>query len=384
MGQVQLDTSAEAVNRINSTGGFYGFEVRYRNPSARIEVAINDPSGHQGAPQPAHRFFVSTPAQPKHYYYAPDIALSSAFQDPYFFDQDYTIAGSTGFLLWEANWLLLRLLRGAPSPSPAQPAARPTLHLGRLLRGRRVLELGSGTGLAGLCAAAAGAHVLLTDLASVCAGALAPNLQRNARAGGAGQAGAGAGAGTGGGGAGAADGAAEAGAEARVAESGAAALGRPWAGAVAVGQGSAAVMALDWTEPLGPQAREGGNDPRDADFILAVDTIWLLDILRCFIEVVLAVLRHTPSADPGPNADADPGSGPEVPAPPPPLVQRACFLAFVERAGADSKLFVRGGVVEQELRARGCVVEVLVAEEVDVDGVQRPGRVLRVVLGEEG
>lgn len=170
------------------------------------------------------------------------------FQDPYFFDSDYTIAGSTGFLLWEANWLLLRLMRG-----PLRP----------LLAGRRVLDLGSGTGLAGLAAAAGtGAHVLLTDLASVCSGLLRQNVQRNATAGPAAAAAAGAAAvgvdgpgwvqqGLGGYGGGAA--------------------GGPWPGAVAVGAGSAAVMALDWTEPLGPQvAAAGGTDPRDADVILAV------------------------------------------------------------------------------------------------------------------
>ncbi|KAG2451548.1 hypothetical protein HYH02_004146 [Chlamydomonas schloesseri] len=404
-------------------------------------------------------------------------------QDPYFFDSDYTIAGSTGFLLWEANWLLLRLLRGpaaaaaaaatVPPPSiaaaPATPAApqppyasepapatptpdgsaaaaaaataaaaslqpdggasqppRPPqpqppppldLDLGRLLSGRRVLDLGSGTGLAGLCAAAAGAHVLLTDLASVCSGALRQNVARNehhehhehVRPGagsGPGEGGGGSGSGCGGGAERAAGAGNAAPAGVGSGRSGGGGAG-PWAGSVPVGRcgGSAAVMALDWTEPLGPQvAASGGNDPREADFILAVDTIWLLDIFHAFIDVVLAVLTHHGTtaaaaaaatatarqpADTRESAAADgPGSSSGgagggvgvggVGGVGPPSSRKACFLAFVERAGEDSKLFIKKERVVEELRGRGCDVEVLVAEQVDVDGVGRPGRVLRV------
>ncbi|KAG2445873.1 hypothetical protein HXX76_000477 [Chlamydomonas incerta] len=398
-------------------------------------------------------------------------------QDPYFFDSDYTIAGSTGFLLWEANWLLLRLLRGTPGPAapaaaappipppaaaaPAaataaagppqtldltagasssaaavdaaaaaaaagQPGGGPALQLGRLLAGRRVLDLGSGTGLAGLCAAAAGAHVLLTDLASVCSGALRQNVARNERRGAgtgidadgsSGSAGAGGGGEPGGCGGSAEGGAAGAAAAPGGGGDGGGGSGRQWAGSVQVGcaGGSAAVMALDWTEPLGPQvAASGGNDPREADFILAVDTIWLLDIFHAFIDVVLAVLSHNNSSSTGSSSSSSssndtaaaaaaaaaagavalgaeggipPAGGPapngagSAPAPPPGDGEpKACFLAFVERAAEDSKLFIKKERVVEELAGRGCRVEVLLAEAVDVDGVGRPGRVLRVTL----
>ncbi|EFJ50816.1 hypothetical protein VOLCADRAFT_103609 [Volvox carteri f. nagariensis] len=345
-----------------------------------------------------------------------DEAWQPTITDPYFFDSDYTIAGSTGFLLWEANWLVLRLLRPEPNGLLARephkrsidqaipsdfPLQRhpPSCDLRRLLTGHRVLDLGSGTGLAGLCAAACGAHVLLTDLASVCEGTLRANVQRNALP-------AISSAATGSSrepqnalpsntppkAVKEAQGKGEAEEESKVEDSGLEAGhgAGPWAGAVRVGQGSAAVIALDWTEPLEPQVRAGGNDPRDADFILAVDTIWLLDIFHAFIGVVLAVLSHG-QAGTTPNAAAA--------APPPPSPssdsgedparrhghhrhhhQRACFLAFVERAGEESKLFIRIDTVISELQTRGCNVEVIVAEDVDVDGVMRPGRVLRVTL----
>ncbi|GIL70744.1 hypothetical protein Vretimale_3800 [Volvox reticuliferus] len=276
----------------------------------------------------------------------------------------------------------MRLLRSAFSPSEGQPIDsshapallgparhKPTVHLGRLLAGHRVLDLGSGTGLAGLSAAACGAHVLLTDLASVCEGTLRANMQRNCRTVPLGEA--------------AASCRAQCSEEKSQQEHQGMAPGPcdgPWAGAVGIGQGSAAVMALDWTEPLEPQIQAGGNDPRDADFILAVDTIWLLDIFHAFLDIILAVLSHdrasaaaitTTTATPLQPGNEKTGSA---------QCQRACFLAFVERADADSKLFVPKEAVDQELRNRGLAVDTILAEDVDVDGVARPGRVLRVTL----
>lgn len=86
--------------------------------------------------------------------------------DVFLFEPDYTIAGSTGFLLWPGTWVLIDMLKST--------------ELGQMLHGKRVVELGSGTGLAGLCVAAAGASVLLTDLPSVVSGILDDNIRRNA------------------------------------------------------------------------------------------------------------------------------------------------------------------------------------------------------------
>jgi predicted nicotinamide N-methyase len=57
-----------------------------------------------------------------------------------------------GHVVWDAALVLVRWLEAAP------PA---------LLAGRRVVEVGSGVGLAGIAAAALGAHVTLTDLPTV-------------------------------------------------------------------------------------------------------------------------------------------------------------------------------------------------------------------------
>lgn len=73
-------------------------------------------------------------------------------------------AASTGYFVWEGCWLLIELLKG---------------DLGKKVKGKRALELGAGTGLAGLCAAAIGGHVLLTDVKSVVTGMLERNIAAN-------------------------------------------------------------------------------------------------------------------------------------------------------------------------------------------------------------
>lgn len=205
-------------------------------------------------------------------------------QDVYLFEPDYTIAGSTGFLLWPGTWVLIDLLNQQAGP------------LGPRLHGRRAIELGSGTGLAGLCAAAAGCHVLLTDLPSVVHGILDGNVRRNNAA--------------------TAkecpplaevevvsmacttsqqlqqDGPIGAAISPISSSSGTAPLASsfspPWPGSVAVGGrgGSACCSPLDWSEPLQPQLDASltrqGLDLASAYVLLACDVVWLKELLHPF------------------------------------------------------------------------------------------------------
>ncbi|NWH69107.1 MT21D methyltransferase, partial [Geococcyx californianus] len=71
-------------------------------------------------------------------------------------------AGGEGSVVWDAALVLAKFLE-----SGARPLAR-----------RRVLELGAGTGAAGIVAAALGANVTVTDLEEL-QELLAANIERN-------------------------------------------------------------------------------------------------------------------------------------------------------------------------------------------------------------
>ena len=61
-------------------------------------------------------------SQPKHVFIEVEVAgtairvarknLDAEELDVWLFEPDYTIAGSTGFLLWPGTWVLLDLLKG--------------------------------------------------------------------------------------------------------------------------------------------------------------------------------------------------------------------------------------------------------------------------------
>ena len=121
-----------------------------------------------------------------------------------FFDEGYTMAGTTGFKVWTGSRLLIETLVAGPwfgSPSslpetvvPQQPPQNNSHNCHRNLRRLheiqqrlqqdkhpvRILELGAGVGLVGTyLAAATGAEVLLTDLPTLVEHAIVPNLYRN-------------------------------------------------------------------------------------------------------------------------------------------------------------------------------------------------------------
>ncbi|XRB05977.1 tRNA methyltransferase 10-like a-like protein [Pycnococcus provasolii] len=207
--------------------------------------------------------------------------------DPYLFDDEYTVACSTGFVLWEGAWCLVQAMREARVPPVA---------------GLRVVELGAGAGLAGMYAAARGAHVLLTDVAPVVEGSLEPNVKRNANTSPAA--------------------AAAAAAAAADGQNGA------WIGALPVGEGTAAAQPLNWSKDVSAQCKP--NDPRSrVDIILAAECVWLVDILDEFLDTLKALLADSPSA--------------------------SAFVSYCDRSSPGSKSFVSSrrlwdGCVSREMQ----------------------------------
>jgi predicted nicotinamide N-methyase len=233
--------------------------------------------------------------------------------DVWLFEPDYTLAASTGFLLWPGSWVVMKHLEQ---------------DLGNFLLGKKVIELGSGIGLAGLGCAAAGGTLLLTDLPSVCRGCLDPNIYRNADS------------------------------SARSEGGGFGTLGS-WT--IGSRGGSASSLAIDWTEPLIPQLAKGGLDQTRpiADVILAVDVVWLSELLEPFRETCASLLSLC-------NPDA------------------VLLLTYIDRSSdkkeGSSGQFSSRDEVASFFRLGGMVVETYLTEKIEVDKVLCEAELFKIRL----
>ena len=162
-------------------------------------------------------------------------------QDPNFFDTDYTVAGATGFTIWDGAWSLIQQVDEK-------------LHT--MFKNKKIIELGSGTGLAGICIASAGGHILLTDLQPVVEDVLRGNILMN------------------------------------VTQNDDKFL-KPWGDQSSyVGEGSAYSKPLNWCKSVDSQLNM--SDLTNLDFIVASEVVWLKELVEPFCRT-LADLLQLPS-----------------------------------------------------------------------------------------
>jgi len=222
-------------------------------------------------------------------------ARSDDWVDPNFFEPGYSVAGSTGFRVWEgtrvaADLLLPRSQRaytyilGEDGGGGAAGAGGGGHRLEEVLEGirgslegKRVLELGSGTGLAALVLArAAAAHVLATDLRAVVDDVLWVNVEREAEK------------------------SEVVGSSSEEVES---FSHRCFPGGVSIGSGSVSCYPLDWvTVEDGADWRGVTSlarprlslDPlgEKCDVVLGVECVWLAELVPSFVATVREALRR--------------------------------------------------------------------------------------------
>lgn len=182
-----------------------------------------------------------------------------------------------------------------------------------LIQRKPVVELGSGTGIAGLGFATSGGDVLLTDLDSL-VDLIKGNIARNATSN-------------------------------IPADS-------KWQNASIVGTGTAAVQTLDWALPVHTQLN--CNDPRRAQVIIAAETAWLKELAPLFVSTVTALLSSDVTIDPDEKTALDGTIDSDG---------KICYWAYKERGDESSKIFTTATELKQQFHESGCTVKEIWREQ---------------------
>jgi hypothetical protein len=179
----------------------------------------------------------------------------------------------------------------------------------------------------------------------------------------------------------------------------------PWPGAESSGRGSVRVMPLDFCRPLQPQGVAHGCDPLCAEVVLAIDIVWLKELVTPLAAAIAPILHHTSSQSQSsqPAAPTQPrGSGAMPAGSDSPSSShdasalipqhgngqvagtteqsteagagahnKVAFLAFGERATESSTRFLQLDEVRSAFQQQRCLAEVRARHVVERPGADR-------------
>mmetsp|Transcript_70568 Transcript_70568/g.106761 ORF Transcript_70568/g.106761 Transcript_70568/m.106761 type:complete len:454 (+) Transcript_70568:45-1406(+) len=267
--------------------------------------------------------------------------------DPFFFNEDYSVAASTGLTkVWDGAWTVLNLLSLFLIQQRQQEVLAQNDDDQKWLLARDclrpnsiIVELGSGSGLVGLVAACLGGHVLLTDVPTVVENALEPNIGRNSGA-----------------------------LTLSATSSPAGTASSPWPDARSIGRGTVACAPFDWRRV---QRCHSGADVEyenenaiplstPVNVILAVECLWLKDLLKPFVAASLALLSNPAAAS---MNTATTGSDHDDDSASTATMTPVMYMCSRERAKSDSQVFCSPQMAVDAFREAGCEVTLILEED---------------------